>query len=124
MEDIKEKLETLESVDGFFATGIVGDAWASNEPIYSVKKVNWKEICDISKKVLEKTKDLTHNIGISRPCFIHITLSHGNILVQRLKKTDDSTSETGWIVVFLGTEGNTALGKLRMNTLAKGMTDI
>jgi predicted regulator of Ras-like GTPase activity (Roadblock/LC7/MglB family) len=120
MDDIKEKLERLESVDGFIAAGAVDAEGALIDQTLSVKEVPLNEICDIAGEVLKKTQKLSNAIGIGKTRFIHITLSEGSILSQSLGKHSDGLApKVDRIVLFLCSKGNTALGKLRVNSLVK-----
>ena len=120
MDDIKEKLEGLEHVDGFIAAGAMDAKGVLMVQFSPVKEVRWKEISGITSDVLRKTQKFADIIGIGKTRFVHITSSEGNILAQCLeKRPNDSATTVDRIVVFLSPKGNTALGKLRLHSLVK-----
>ncbi len=125
MNNIESKLEKLEQVDGFIAAGAVdveGKLMAHYTP---VKKIKWDDICDISDKVLTRTQMLAGTIGIGTPLFVQITSSGGHILSQCLSDISDSNgSSINRVILFLDTEGNTALGKVKLRALVKEMSNL
>lgn len=120
VDDIREKLEGLEQVDGFIAAAAIDAEGALMVQFSLVKEVRWKELCDITGDVLKKTQIFADFIGIGKTRFVHIALSEGNILAQCLEnRPNDSAPTINRIVVFLSPKGNTALGKLRLHSLIK-----
>jgi predicted regulator of Ras-like GTPase activity (Roadblock/LC7/MglB family) len=120
MDDIREKLEKLERVDGFIAAGAIDSKGSLVAQFSTIKRVRWNDICDITSDVFNKTQSLTDVTGIGETRFVHIKMPEGNILAQCLDKmSDDSAAKIDRIFIFLSPKGNTALGKMNLQSIGK-----
>jgi hypothetical protein len=120
MDEIIEKLGKLEQVDGFIAAGAIDSEGSLIAQFSTVNQVRWKEICDTTGDVFNKTQRLADVTGIGDTRFVHLELPEGNILAEYLdKRPNNSATAIDLIVVYLGPKGNTALGKMNLHSIAK-----
>ncbi len=116
---LRESIEKLENVDGFVAAGVFGEQGELIEELSLAGNLNLKEIGALTSEALKKTLQLTGSMGAGSTRFLHMTSTTSNILARCLSNRPDASSRTiAHIVLVLGPRGATALGKLKLNSVA------
>ncbi len=120
MHHIRETIEKLKNVDGFVAAGVFDDRGVLIEELSLAGDLKLADMGLLTSEALKKTHDLAISMGAGKMRFLQMTSTTANILAQCLSnRFDASTKAIAHIVLVLGPRGATALGKLKLNSVAE-----
>ncbi len=124
MPHIREKIQKLKDVDGFVAAGVFDSRGELIEELSLAGELNLAEIGDMTSETLKKSRKLADSVGIGELRFLQMTSNGANILARRLNDSVDASARAiAHIALVLGPRGATALGKLKLNSVAKEIAD-
>jgi len=107
-------------VDGFLAAGIFdtqGELLARSSLTNGIKP---EKISGLTGDLFEKMQRLTTAMGMGNVRFLNILSNGANILMQSAKEVrGDPSPSVAHIVIVLGPDGNTAMGKLRLHSVMR-----
>ena len=126
MADMRKELEKLESVDGFMAAGVFNREGELVAQQSQAKKAKPSEVCGVISGALAKCCKLVAVLGVGQAQFLNVIAPQANILAvclpgETLFAADGDNGIVGHIMLILGPGGNTALGKIKLDSVAKGI---
>lgn len=124
MNHIREKIEKLKNVDGFVAAGVFDARGEAVEEISLAGGLKLAEIGDLTGEAFKKARKLADSMGIGTTRFLQMTSGGANILARSLdNRPTGPDPEIPYIVLVLGPRGATALGKLKLDSVAGTIVD-
>lgn len=127
MANVKEILEKFKMVDGFQAVG----AFSPNGEMVAecnVAGTNLAELGALANDVLLKAQKTTEIMNVGRGQMVHVEAPKAHVICRCLNEaTDFSATATGrahvHMVLILGTEGNLAMGKMKITSAIQEMAE-
>ena len=127
MAEIKEVLEKFKVVDGFQAVG----AFSPNGEMVAecnVAGIKLGELGALANDVLLKAQKTTEIMNVGRGQMVHVEAPKAHVICRCLNEaTDFSSTASGrahvHMVLILGTEGNVAMGKMKMNAVIQELAE-
>ena len=120
MSDMKEVLEKFKVIDGFQAVG----AFSPNGEMVAecnTSGVNLAELGALANDVLLKAQKTTEIMNVGRGQLVHVEAPKAHVIARCLNEaTDYATTSSGrahvHMVLIIGTDGNVAMGKMKINS--------
>ena len=127
MADIKEVLEKFKVIDGFQAVG----AFSPNGEMvaeYNAAGLKLNELGALANDVLLKAQKTTEIMNVGRGQMVHVEAPKAHVICRCLNEaTDFSSTASGrahvHMVLILGTDGNVAMGKMKINSVIQEVAE-
>jgi CheY-like chemotaxis protein len=127
MANVNEILEKFKMVDGFQAVG----AFSPNGEMVAecnVAGINLAELGALGNDVLLKAQKTTEIMNVGRGQMVHVEAPKAHVICRCLNEaTDFSATATGrahvHMVLILSTEGNLAMGKMKITSAIQEMAE-
>ena len=127
MADIKEVLEKFKMIDGFQAVG----AFSPNGEIVAecnATGIKLGELGALANDVLLKAQKTTEIMNVGRGQMVHVEAPKAHVICRCLNEATDYASTSSGrahvhMVLILGTDGNVAMGKMKMNSVIQEIAE-
>lgn len=121
MAELTEVLEKFKTVDGFQAVGVFSP---NGEMVAECNTagINLAELGALANDVLLKAQKTTEIMNVGRGQLVHVEAPKAHVICRCLNEATDFTATSSGrahvhMVLILGTEGNVAMGKMKVGSV-------
>ena len=124
---VQDKLQSIQTVDGYLGVGIFTPAGESLA-VHSTGKVNIKDIGVLANNVLMNAQKASLDMGTGRGQQVHVEAEKAHLLVRCLNEgTDPLKSQPGkahiHLVLALKNDASIGLAKMKVNSIIEKLAE-
>jgi CheY-like chemotaxis protein len=127
MAELKEVLEKFKMIDGFQAVG----AFSPNGEMVAecnATGIKLDELGALANDVLLKAQKTTEIMNVGRGQLVHVEAPKAHVICRCLNEATDFASTASGrahvhMVLILGTDGNVAMGKMKLNSVIQEVAE-